>query len=305
MRNGAPTQDDPSNRWPWIAVLAGVLVIAVAVAIFFLNRSNSVNVTIEGTPSPKPVAGAASSSPPATLVPPTLQPSASLVPSPTAVPSPTPQATPTARPTLPPPPTAVQVVVATAPPPAQAPAAAQASPGATVSGVGTAGTATPAPNTPSAPAPTAFTGQVASGGGLGNTRSDLDAAYGAPVGETPNHLVVYRKNNFEYHVQLAPDPNGRAALIAISPQNAQPLALEQAQAEAHRLLPRDAQPPTPRPEGNAQFVVERFTSDSLAQALALPSSDFLVVYARDAQGRITRFVLGPGDDPNAVLASGS
>jgi hypothetical protein len=103
---------------------------------------------------------------------------------------------------------------------------------------------------------------------------------------------------------LLPDLNGRAALIVTSPQNGQPVALEQAQAEAHRLLPRDAQPPNPTPEGNPQFVAERYTSASLAQALSPSSPDFLIVYARDAQGRITRWVLGPGDDPNALLQQG-
>ncbi|MBV9894598.1 MAG: hypothetical protein JO020_10545 [Chloroflexi bacterium] len=316
MRNGAPPQGDPSNRWPWIAVLLGVLVVGVAVAIFLLNRSNTVNINIEGTPTPNPLAGAASPGPPPTLVPPTLAPSASLVPSPTPPPSPTAQPTPTARPTLPPTPTplTVQVAAPTVPAatPAQAPATGQSPvPGGPAAGTPTGtgpGASTPAAATqPTAPQPTATPpiGQVAAGGGLGNTRSDIDAAYGAPVGETPNHLVVYRKNNFEYHVQLVPDLNGRAGLVATAPQNGQPIALEQAQADAHRLLPRDAQPPNPTPEGSAQFVAERYTSASLAQALSLNSPDFMIVYARDAQGRITRWVLGPGDDPNALLQQGS
>ena len=294
MRNGAPLREDPSNRWPWIAVLLGVLVVGLAVLIFLVNRSNglNVNITLGGTPTPNPLAGAASPGPPPTLVPLTLPPSASLVPSPTPQPSPTALPTPSPRPTLPPSPTPVPVqVVAPASPSAGAPSPV---------------TGGSVPATPAAAAPTAtpFSGQVAAGGGLGNTRADIDAAYGTPVGETPDHLVVYRKNNFEYHVQLLPDLNGRAALIVTSPQNGQPVALEQAQAEAHRLLPRDAQPPNPTPEGNPQFVAERYTSASLAQALSPSSPDFLIVYARDAQGRITRWVLGPGDDPNALLQQG-
>jgi hypothetical protein len=158
---------------------------------------------------------------------------------------------------------------------------------------------------------------VASAGGLGNTRADADAAYGPPTGETPDHLVAYRKNNFEYHVGFVPDANGRAALlVALSqPQpNAQPLTLEQATAEAHRLLPRDAQPPNPQPEGNPQSVVERYTSQALAQALPAGAftankaqpGQFLVVYVRDpAQAaQITRFIIGPGTDPNALITQG-
>jgi hypothetical protein len=75
------------------------------------------------------------------------------------------------------------------------------------------------------------------------------------------------------------------------------------------LLPRDAQPPNPRAEGNAQFVVERFTSQSLASALppeafggAAPG-DLMAVYVRDAQqqARIVRIIVGPGDDPQALI----
>jgi hypothetical protein len=156
---------------------------------------------------------------------------------------------------------------------------------------------------------------VANAGGLGNTRSDLDAAYGPPTGETPERLVVYRKNNIEYHVGFVPDPNGRAAVIAALPQpNAQPWTLEQAMAEGHKLLPKDAQPPNPQPEGSDQFVVERYTSQALAQALPAEvftankgqPGQFLVVYVKDpAQpSRITRIVLGPGNDPQAVINQG-
>jgi hypothetical protein len=156
--------------------------------------------------------------------------------------------------------------------------------------------------------PTPFNGQVSAGGGLGNTRADIDAAYGAPTGETPEHLVVYRKNNFEYHVQFVPDLNGRASLIAVQlVQTNQPLELAQAQAEAHRLLPRDAQPPNPNAEGNPQFVVERYTSQTLTQALSPAGGQpgqFLIAYARDSSGRITRWVMGPGNDANALLQQG-
>jgi hypothetical protein len=155
---------------------------------------------------------------------------------------------------------------------------------------------------------------VANAGGLGNTRSDLDAAYGAPAGETPQHLVVYRKNNVEYHVGFVPDPNGRAALIAELPSTSPtptPMALDAATNEARKLLPKDAQPPSPTPEGNDQYVVQRFTSQALAQALGADAfssvqaqpGQFLVVYAKDPNQntRITRIVVGIGNDPAALL----
>jgi hypothetical protein len=166
-----------------------------------------------------------------------------------------------------------------------------------------------------APSPTAFSGQVSNAGGLGNTRQDLQSAFGNPTGETPEHLVVFRKDNLEYHVAFEPDLNGRAALIVVlPPQNAQPWTLEAAMAEARKLLPRDAQPPNPQPEGNDQFVVQHFTSQTLARALGdevftaagAQPGEMSVVYARDAAqgGRITRIVLGVGNDPNALLSRG-
>ena len=124
---------------------------------------------------------------------------------------------------------------------------------------------------------------------------------------------MYRKNSFEYHVSYVPDRNGRAALIVELPQaTPTPVTLQQAQTEAHRLLPRDVQPPTASPEGNDQFAVERYASQLLAQAL--PPEVFtagngqpgqlLIVYVKDAQSRIMRWIVAPGNDPNAVINKG-
>jgi hypothetical protein len=155
-----------------------------------------------------------------------------------------------------------------------------------------------------------LTGQVSNAGGIGNTSSDLQAAYGAPTGQTSQGLVVYRKNNFEYQVAFVPDLTGRAAMVVGMPQQGgQPQSLEQAQSQAHALLPKDAQPPNPTPEGNNQLVVERYTSQSLAQALPAEAfaanggapGQLMIVYVRDAQGRITRWIVGPGNDPNALM----
>jgi hypothetical protein len=339
---------EPSNRWPWVALALGLLVIAVAVAFFLINRQRTVNVNVPGSSTPNAVAAAGTGSPgpPPTLVPPTLPPSATFAPtatpapSPTAVPSPTtPPASPTPVPAAAAPPTAQTAPPAQpTPPPGQATQPAQpaqpAAPSATVPPTSAPAppTSPPAPPTSpptaaapttapgaTAPGPAAFTGQVAGAGGYGNTRADLDAAYGPPAGETPEHLVVYRKSTFEYHVAFVPDPNGRAAvLVGISQppsgQAAQPFTLEQALAEAHRLMPRDALPPNPQQEGNPQFVVERVTSQTLAQALPAEvftankgqPGQFMVVYVRDpAQStRIARFIIGPGTDPNALINQG-
>ena len=293
------------NRWPWIALAAGVvIVVIVAVVIFYANRpSSQVNISV-GTPNP--VAAVSSPSPPPTLVPPTLAASASLVPTATAVPRPTPSPAPTTPPSPPPAPPSPTAAVAAAP------GAQVASPvGAAQPTSPPTPAPSPSPSPAAPPSPTPFNGQVSAGGGLGNTRTDIDAAYGSPTGETANHLVVFRKNNFEYHVGLVPDLNGRADLIAEQPiQSAQPPALAQAQAEAHRLLPRDAQPPNAAPEGNNQFVVERYTSQTLAQALPPEAftpgggelGSFLIVFVKDQSGNIARWILGPGNDPNALIS---
>src|SRR5207244_6688342 len=120
---------DPSNRWPWIALIIGLLIVLAAIGFFVLNRSQTVNISVEGTPTVNPVARASSvsPSPPPTLVPPTLPASATLAPSATPVPAPT--GTPAPPPTQPPAPTQPQ--------PTQAPA--QAAPAPAAAG------ATPAP----------------------------------------------------------------------------------------------------------------------------------------------------------------
>jgi hypothetical protein len=269
------------------------VIVAIVVILFFLNRP-STTVTVQAAPSPSPSATLATVSPtPTRTASPTPAPSATPMPSPTQPPASTPS--PTQAP--------VQVAAPTQAPAATATSPAQPPPAATAT----------TPAQPAPPSPTPFAGQVANAGGVGNTRSDLDTAYGAPVGETPEHLVVYRKNNFEFHVGFVPDPNGRAALIVELPQQSgQPLPLEQAQPEAHKLLPKDAQPPNQTPEGNNQFAVERYTSQTLAQALPPEAfsanggspGQLMIVYAKDAQGRITRWVVGPGNDPNALLNQG-
>lgn len=322
---------EPSNRWPWVALALGILIIVVAGLFYLFNRPRTVNINVEGTATANTVARAAS--PPATLVPPTLPASATLAPTATPPPSPTPQPSPTNPPPtptpLPAPPTAPAAAApapantsATAPAqsaPAQLPSPTPATPALTTPAPAAPPTTPPTPPSPPTPAaspsPTPFAGQVAAAGGLGNTRSDLDSAYGTPAGETPEHLVVYRKGSAEYHVSFVPDPQGRAALIVEVPgQGQQPWALDAATSEARKLLPRDAQPPSAPQEGNEQFVAERYTSATLAQALPAQAftnnggqpGQFMVVYVKDPQqgGRVTRIIVGAGNDPQALISKG-
>lgn len=149
---------------------------------------------------------------------------------------------------------------------------------------------------------------MAPAGGLGNTRQDLDAAYGPPAGETPGKLVVYRKDNTEYRVEFTPEPPRDMLLVKVLPQNA-PIALDAAIQESRRFFPKDTQPRASGPEGNDQFVVERFLSPTLAQALPAQvfeqrkgqPGEFLAVYTRNQQGQITRVIVGVGNDPSALI----
>ncbi len=148
------------------------------------------------------------------------------------------------------------------------------------------------------PSPTPFAGEVALAGGLGNTRADLGKAFGAPTGETSAKLVVFRQPGREYHVHFTPDPP-RAAMLVILPATRMPF--DAAVREVRRFLPRDAEPRLAAPEGNPLFVVERFASAILGSALGTDSGDFSVIYTRDAQGQITKVVLGLGDDIDELL----
>ena len=149
------------------------------------------------------------------------------------------------------------------------------------------------------PTPTPYAGEPALPGGLGNTRINLEKAFGPATGETPGKLVVFRQPGRDYHVQFTPDPP-RAALVAevLSP----PMSLDAAVRESRKLFPEDTGPRADAPEGNNQFVVERFSSATLAEALGLTSGDFSVIYTRDARAAISSIVVGLGDDFDALIA---
>jgi hypothetical protein len=160
-------------------------------------------------------------------------------------------------------------------------------------------TATVVASLPTAtPVPTPYAGEPSLPGGIGNSRANLEKALGYATGETGGKLVVFHQSNGEVHVRFSPDPP-RATLETYLPNS--PMNFEAAVAQARKLFPSDTQPSDAGPEGNSQFIVERFSSQSLAQALDLNSTRFVVVYARDAKGAISSIVLGPGDDIDTLL----
>jgi LPXTG-site transpeptidase (sortase) family protein len=146
------------------------------------------------------------------------------------------------------------------------------------------------------PTPTPFAGEPSLPGGIGNTRVNLEKAFGKATGETSGKLVVFRQPGRQVHVAFTPDPP-RAAHVALVPANALPF--EAAVRESRKLFPNDATPRIAAPEGNPSIIVERFAS--LTLAALLDTGDFSVIYTRDARGLISSIVLGPGDDIDALI----
>jgi len=143
-----------------------------------------------------------------------------------------------------------------------------------------------------------YVGEPSLPGGIGNTRANLEKTLGSATGETSGKLVVFRQPGREVHVVFTPDPP-RAALLAeiLAPDSH--LTFDDAVREARKLFPADTSPRAAAPEGNGPFVVERFASPSLAQALG--TGDFSVVYTRDSTGAITNILIGLGDDFAALI----
>jgi sortase (surface protein transpeptidase) len=166
--------------------------------------------------------------------------------------------------------------------------------------------AEPTPTPEATPIPTvAPIGEIGPLGGLGNTWADLTTAYGQPRGESGfEKPMLYQKGSLQFLVRYSPDPP-RASLIAETPPPGARLSLPAAMAEARKLLPSDTHARASAPEGNDQLVAERLRSDLLGRVLSAEPGDFLAVYAREKDGRISRIVVGLGDDPGELLRRAS
>jgi hypothetical protein len=290
---------------PWILLgIGGLAILAVLGAILAMRRgSDQINVS---------VASQATNTPAAVGVPVTVVITATSGPPTLVIPTPTREVVTVVAPTAVPkaPPTPVVV----APPGAPAP----------IGGVGqsnptpipmpsrppeTAEAAAPKPAlaqpTPAAkPTDPPFRGEVSPSGGLGNSRASFDGGYGPPTGETPSRLVVYQRAPREYQVLFSPDP-ARAVLVTARTTGA-PMTLDAARDVARTLLPNDAQRRTAQPEGNQQFVVERYRSPTLAQAMpdelarewGGQEGDLIVIFLRSDSDpeRIERVIVAIGDN---------
>jgi LPXTG-site transpeptidase (sortase) family protein len=158
------------------------------------------------------------------------------------------------------------------------------------------GTALAQPTETPIPLPTPYRGEPSLPGGIGNTRLSLEKTFGPATGETSGKLVVFRPTGREIRAQFTPDPP-RASLVAIA--FATPVSLDAAVHESRKLFPVDAEPRESAPEGNTQYVAERFMSPSLASALG--EGNFTILHTKDAKGAITHVIVGLGDDIDALL----
>jgi hypothetical protein len=300
--------EGPRSQLPWLVGGAIALIVAVVAIVFLLNRQPQATVP-SSTPTPLPA-------------------TATSVPSPSPTTAPTPNLAATIEPAVAASVQAIQTGTASA----QASASAEATPPSTPTGPPTAAptpapaTATPVvpgqPVVPVLPSPSASasaspaaassttgaTDQVSPTGGLGNTRADLDGAYGASSGEDAGALVVYQKGAaVHYKVNFTTD-RPRAAIIAEVGAAASPWTMDTATGESRKLFPRDAQPRGGAAQRDGQLALERFHSSSLGQvipvvaALGGAAGDFLVVYQQNAQGQVTDIIVGIGDSADDLLS---
>jgi hypothetical protein len=304
----ASESESPPSQVAWLVGGAIALIVAVVAIVFLFNRQPQAGVR-PTTPTPVPATATPMPSPSATTAPtpnlaatiePAVAASVQAVQTGTAIAQATASAavtdTPTTAPTTPPTPVPPTPVPPTATPivPTQpiVPALPSPSPSASPSPLAAAGGASD---------------QVSLEGGLGNTRANLDAAYGASTGQLPGALVVYRKGgDVQYQVNFTTD-QPRAAIITEVDQSGSPWTMDTATGESRKLFPRDSQPHGAAPETTSRRTLERFHSRSLGQAIpAVPAlggkpGDFLVIYEKDEQGRVTRIVVGVGDSVDDLL----
>jgi hypothetical protein len=155
----------------------------------------------------------------------------------------------------------------------------------------------------------AFKGEVSPMGGLGNSRVDVERAYGVVTGETRTLLEARRRaDGSTFNVGFSTEPERARVVVQVLPPERR-LPFEAAVLEARKLMPTDSEPRAAYPEGNPQYVVERFSSPALGRAMGpiegAPNGEYDVVYEKDAQGRVARIVLGQGTDVDALRARGA
>ncbi len=299
----------PRSQVAWLVGGAIALIVAVVAIVFIFNRQPQAGVP-PTTPTPIPATATPIPSPSATTAPtpnlaatiePAVAASVQAVQTGTAIAQATAAAavtdTPTTAPTTPPTPVPPTPVPPTATP---------------IVATQPIVPALPSPSPSPSPSPLAAArgapDELSPAGGLGNTRANLDTAYGASTGQLPGALVVYRKGgDVQYQVNFTTD-RPRAAIIAEVDQSGSPWTMDTATGESRKLFPRDSEPRGGAPETVGQRTLERFHSGALAEAIPVVPAlggkpgDFLVVYEKNDQGQVTHIIVGIGDSAEDLLS---
>jgi hypothetical protein len=222
-----------------VALLTALLILIGFLAFLFTSRRDvEVTVDVRATPTPTPSPIVVVVSPTPIVV--TATPLPTLPPTPTEAPAPTPAAkepTPTPQPPKEPAPQTPQ-------PPAVAPAPQPPAP--------------PVPQPPGAVPPPQAAIEPSGEGGFGNTRSDFQASYGAPIGRTPDGLDVYPAERSQVQVAFQ---NDRVVVLRLVLQDDRVMPLAEARLVARRFIPDDAQPVA---SGTVERPVDVFRSAALA-----------------------------------------
>jgi hypothetical protein len=220
-----------------VALLTALLILIGFLAFLFTSRRDvEVTVDVRATPTPTPSPIVVVVSPTPIVV--TATPLPTLPPTPTEAPAPK---EPTPTPTPPPP---KEPAPQTPQPPAAAPAPQPPAP------------AVPQPPGAAPPPPAAV--QPSGEGGFGNTRSDFQASYGAPIGRTPDGLDIYPAERSQVQVAFQ---NDRVVVLRLVLQDDRVMPLAEARLVAGRFIPDDAQPVA---SGTVERPVDVFRSAALA-----------------------------------------
>lgn len=139
-------------------------------------------------------------------------------------------------------------------------------------------------------APQAAAANPSPRGGIGNTRQDLVATYGQPVGRSPDGLEVFQTTTAEIQVAFDQD---RAARLRFVLRNDRAVPLDEARNLARGLLPGDAAPTASSGE-QAGRPVDQFRSVALGEAVPRSGGNLTVRYIPAASGKFSGFELMVG-----------